>query len=179
MLPGPRFQVFGQTLSVAGVVAFIVNREILLLLSAIFFGLGGVILLIGKERTRGIWTEVIPDEDRNRFQKKIEVYQKSSILGAIGCGIGAGISWYIFGIEGHYLSIGIITGVGGAIGQLIGMMVNEKASLQSLARIEWRIHLLLGILCFILSVVGLLRFASSGEWKPMVASVFFVLCGLY
>jgi hypothetical protein len=118
--------------------------------------------------------------DRSKVRQMIpEAYKKSWIIGGFGAGIGAGIGGYVDAIRGTNIYAGIGGGAGCVAGYIIGLLLNRKTTLFSLARTEKIVNIVLGLLGLLFTVVGIIGFIITREWMMMVSGMFFGSIALY
>jgi hypothetical protein len=122
-------------------------------------------------------------EQPNNIAKKLpSIYRKGSILGVFGASIGAGAGAIIglyFGNNTFYIFAGIGAASGALIGHIIGMLVNNTISLENLQQIQRAYFIFLGILFFLLSILGIIGFVMTGKWIGIISAIFFLICGAY
>lgn len=152
-------------ISAVAVVLFLSNRDPLMLFGAIFFGLGGIFLLL------------MP-----RYGQQVEVseiYKRTAIIGGIGGAIGAAIGGYISAVKDNYIYAGLGAGGGYIMGQAIGFFLGGRVSLNPLINIESKLNVFYAVLGLLLAAASLLLFFLRGEWMGIVGTIFFGFGGIY
>lgn len=119
-------------------------------------------------------------EDRKLLRARMpEAFKKASIVGGIGCAIGAGIGGYISVIKGNYIYAGIGAGLGSIIGEVIGLLIHRKIPSQPLTNTEKRMNVVSAVLSLLLAIGGIILFLSRGRWEGIAGAIFFGLGGIY
>ena len=118
-------------------------------------------------------------DDRKNENKFNEFYKKSLLFGSFGSAIGAGIGGYFSVVKGSYIYIGIGALIGGISGNLITTLFHNKISLQQVLNIKNKVYIILGILCLLFSITGIINFYLTGNWMAILGSLFFIFCGAY
>jgi len=152
-------------ISAAAIVLFLSNRDPLMLFSTVFFGLGGVFLLL--MRRQGQRLEVS------------EIYKRTAIIGGIGGAIGAAIGGYISAVNDNYIYAGLGAGTGYIVGQVIGFFSHRGVPSNSLINIGGKLNVFYAVLGFLLAVASLLLFFLRGDWIGIVGTIFFGFGGIY
>jgi hypothetical protein len=119
-------------------------------------------------------------EDRIRLKKNIsEVYKRTWILRGLGAAIGGGVGGFISAIKGNYIYAGVGAFTGGILAELIGMLFERLITLQQLSSFRKLLFWVLGVLCLLLSIAGIIVYYLTGEWISIIGALFFVSCGIY
>lgn len=101
-------------------------------------------------------------EERNKLIANIpEKHKKAFIFGVFGGFIGAMVGGYFSLIEGNILYAGVGAGVGFLVGEVFGLSIHTKVSLERLFSVQGKVNPVVRFLNIFMAIAGLTVFFSS------------------